>query len=384
MVDILFVVPDLHRGGVGRCVYFMLEELPKHGFSTSLFCMREIEHEFTPTKAKVTRGIARKISNRAMQLAAPWGLLKLLATIRREQPAIVCSHGLFCNLLVAAARALMPGSFRTVAFEHNSPSAHYRSTNMGGLKRALLRACYGAHNDVVGVSRGVVRDLIAMAPSLRDKCRHIYNGIPLDEVRAQARAEGRTLPRDGKLHVVSVGRLVRNKGFQTLIDAAYLLNDPGISFTIIGEGPQRAEFEAQIAERRPGSPVNLVGHIDNPFPMLAGADIFLSVSERESFGIVLVEALCLGVPVVATDCPSGPAEILEDGKFGELVPVGDAAAVARSIQALANDGSRREHLTDLGPQRAEDFSLERHCRNVADLFQPLLRKHALDRVGART
>lgn len=384
MVDILFVVPDLHRGGVGRCVYFMLEELPKHGLSTSLFCMREIEHEFTPSKATVTRGVARKLGNRAMQLSAPWSLARLMATIRREQPAVVCSHGLICNILVAAARTLMPGSFRTVAFEHNSPSAHYRSTSLGGLKRTMLRACYGAHDDVVGVSRGVVRDLLAMAPALRDKCRHIYNGIPLDEVRAQARAPGRTLPRDGKLHVVSVGRLVRNKGFQTLIDAACLLNDPGIVFTIVGEGPQRGEFEAQIAARQPGSPVHLAGHIDNPFPMLASADIFLSVSERESFGIVLVEALCLGIPVVATDCPSGPAEILEDGKFGELVPVGDAAAVARAIQSLADDGSRREHLSDLGPQRAADFSLERHCRNVADLFQPLLGKQALDRVGART
>ncbi|HTK01775.1 MAG TPA: glycosyltransferase [Bordetella sp.] len=384
MADILFVVPDLHRGGVGRCVYFMLEELPKHGLTTSLFCMREIEHEFSPSKATVTRGVARKLSNRAMQLSAPWGLMKLLATIRRERPAVVCSHGLFCNILVAAARMLMPGSFRSVAFEHNSPSAHYRSTNLGGLKRTLLRICYGAHDDVVGVSRGVVRDLVAMVPSLEDKCRHIYNGIPLDDVRAQARAPGQTLPRDGKLHVVSVGRLVSNKGFQTLIDAACLLNDPGIVFTIIGEGPQRAIFEDQIATRQPGSPVHLVGHIDNPFPMLASADIFLSVSERESFGIVLVEALCLGVPVVATDCPSGPAEILEDGKFGELVPVGDAAAVARAIQNLADDGSRREHLAELGPHRAADFSLDRHCRNVADLFQPLLHKQALDRVGART
>ncbi|OZI23294.1 glycosyl transferase [Bordetella genomosp. 9] len=384
MVDILFVVPDLHRGGVGRCVHFMLEELPKHGLSTSLFCMREIEHEFTPSKANVTRGVARKLGNRAMQLSAPWSLLKLMSTIRREQPAVVCSHGLICNILVAAARLFMPGSFRTVAFEHNSPSAHYRSTSLGALKRALLRVCYGAHDEVVGVSRGVARDLVAMVPSLKDKCRHIYNGIPLEEVRAQARAPGQALPDDGKLHVVSVGRLVSTKGFQTLIDAACRLDDPDVVFTVIGEGPQRAEFEAQIAARKPGSPVRLVGHVDNPFPMLASADIFLSCSERESFGIVLVEALCLGVPVVATDCPSGPAEILEDGKFGELVPVGDAAAVAHAIQSLAADRPRREHLSDLGPQRAADFSLERHCRNVADLFQPLLRKGGLDRVGART
>lgn len=384
MVDILFVVPDLHRGGVGRCVYFMVEDLPKHDVSTSLFCLREIEHEFSPRKANVTRAIARKVGNRAMQLMTPWAWLRLLMTIRRERPAVVCSHGLLCNLMVAAAKAAMPGSFRTVAFEHNSPSAHYRTTSAGSLKRWLLRVGYGAHDIVVGVSKGVVKDLVAMVPSLRDKCRHVYNGIPLDDVRAQARAASSSLPNDGKLHVVAVGRLVHSKGFQTLINAARLLDDPHISFTVIGDGPQREAFQQQIAALSSRSAVHLAGHVDNPFPTLADADIFLSVSERESFGIVLVEALCLGVPVISTDCPSGPAEILEDGKFGELVPVNDAAAVARTIRSLAGDRSRREHLAELGPQRATDFSLDRHCRSVVDLFEPLLHSQALHRLGART
>ncbi|WP_454691090.1 glycosyltransferase [Achromobacter aloeverae] len=374
MVDILFVVPDLHRGGVGRCVYSMVEELPGHNVTTSLFCLREIEHEFSPSRAAITRAYSRKLSNRAMQLRAPLAWFKLLAAIRREQPAVVCSHGLLCNLMVAAARRVMPGAFRSVAFEHNSPSAHYRSTEKGQLKRMLLRLCYGAHDTVVGVSQGVVRDLVTMVPALRKKCRHVYNGVPLDNVREQARAGSSPLPDDGTLHVVSIGRLVHTKGYQTLIDAAVLLDDPSISFTVIGEGPQREELERKIQGLTTRSRIRLAGHVDNPFPALAAADIFLSVSERESFGLSLVEALCLGVPVIATDCPSGPAEILDDGRFGELVPVGDAAAVARAIRQLAQDRARRQHLSDLGPRRAQDFSLEQHCHNVVDLFQPLMQR----------
>lgn len=374
MVDILFVVPDLHRGGVGRCVYSMVEELPRHNVTTSVFCLREIEHEFTPSRASVTRAYASRLSNRAMQLRAPIAWFKLLMAIRRERPAVVCSHGLLCNLMVAAARRLMPGNFRSVAFEHNSPSAHYRSTEKSLLKRILLRIGYGAHDAVVGVSQGVVRDLVAMVPTLREKCRHVYNGVPLDHVKQQARAGASALPEDGTLHVVSIGRLVNNKGYQTLIDAAVLLDDPTISFTVIGEGPQRAELEQQIQGLRTHSRIRLTGHVDNPFPTLAAADIFLSVSERESFGLSLVEALCLGVPIIATDCPSGPAEILDDGRFGELVPVGDAAAVARAIRQLAGDRGRRQHLSDLGPRRAQDFSLEQHCHNVVDLFQPLMQR----------
>lgn len=374
MADILFVAPDLHRGGVGRCVNFMVEDLPKHGLHTSLFCLRAIEHEFSPHNVRVTRAITRRVGNRVMQLLAPWVWIKLLMTIRRENPSIVCSHGLLCNILVAMAKAVMPGGFRSVAFEHNSPSAHYRSTTQARLKRLMLRLCYGQHDVVVGVSKGVVEDLLAMVPSLRGKCRHIYNGVPIDDVRAQGRASASPLPRDGKHHVISVGRLTPGKGFQTLIDAAALLDDPAISFTIVGEGPQREELERRIAGNRSRSAVELAGHLDNPFPVLAGADIFLSVAERESFGIVLVEALALGVPVVATDCPSGPGEILDGGKFGELVPVGDAPAVARAIRALAADPPRRQHLAELGPQRAADFSLDQHCRNIVGLFQPLLQK----------
>ncbi|WP_144637729.1 glycosyltransferase [Bordetella genomosp. 13] len=384
MVDVLFVVPDLQRGGVGRCVQAQVEQLPAHGLSTALFCARRGDNELAPGQARVTRGVARRIGGTTMHLLAPWILLRLLAAIRRERPAVVCSHGLFCNLLVAAARLLRPGAFRCVAFEHNSPGAHYRQTGQARLKRLLLRLGYGRHDRVVGVSRGVVDDLVAMAPSLRPKCRHVYNGVALAQVRAQARACPAPLDDDGTVYVVAVGRLVEGKGFATLIAAAQLLDDPGICIIVVGDGPLRADLEAEIARVRPGSPVHLAGHADNPFPMLAAADIFVSVSERESFGLALVEALCLGVPVVATDCPSGPAEILQDGRFGELVPVGDAAAVARVIGALARDPARRRLLACLGPRRAAEFSLERHCSQVADLFKPLLPRRDADAAGVRT
>lgn len=384
MVDVLFVVPDLHQGGVGRCVHMMLESLPGYGLSTSIFCARAVDTELQPARATVRRGVARKLSGPAMYALAPWILWRLMAEIRRGRPAVVCSHGLFCNLLVAAARMLMPGAFRSVAFEHNSPRAHYQTTEHGWLKRLLLRLGYGMHDSVIGVSRGVVADLVEMVPSLREKCRHIYNGVDLNRVRSQAREASATRADDGLVHVVAVGRLVQGKGFETLIGAASLLDDPGISITIIGEGPHRAQLEAQIARQQPRSPVRLAGYAANPFPEVAAADIFVSTSERESFGIVLVEALCLGVPVVATNCPTGPAEILDDGHFGELVPVGNAGAVARAIASLARDPVRRRVLAALGPRRAADFALDRHCKELVNLFEPLVRRQAPDRAGART
>ncbi|SAI65536.1 glycosyltransferase [Bordetella ansorpii] len=383
MVDVLFVAPDLRPGGVGRCVAAQIEALPALGLSTALFCARAAEDEFSPAGAAVTRGLDSRVGGAAMQCLAPLLLGRLMAALRSQRPALVCSHGMFCNLLVAAARIMMPDAFRSVAFEHNSPRAHYGSARLGRLKRMLLRA-YGVHDCVVGVSRGVVRDLVEMVPSLRDKSRHLYNGIALADVRRQARVVGRAIVDDGTLHVVALGRLVEGKGFDTLVRAAQLLDDPGISIIIVGEGPLRADLESQIERLRPGTAVLLPGHARNPFPVLAAADIFVSVSERESFGMALVEAMCLGVPVIATDCPCGPAEILQDGRFGDLVPVGDAAAVARAIRALADEPARRRLLACLGPRRAADFSLERHCHDLAALIQPLLQRGKPGRAGART
>ncbi|MGH8815209.1 MAG: glycosyltransferase, partial [Achromobacter pestifer] len=208
------------------------------------------------------------------------------------------------------------------------------------------------------------------------KVHTIYNGVPLDNVRRQG---ARRQDNDGNApyHVVAVGRLEAVKDYATLVDAAALLDDPGIAFTILGEGSEHAALQKRIDERASRTSVTLAGHIDNPFPVIAGAGAFVLTSIRESFGNVLVEALCLGVPVISTDCPHGPAEILDAGRYGLLVPVGDAAALADAVRRLAYDGSIREQLAAQGPERADAFSLERHCRNVIALFQPLMQRGTL-------
>ncbi|MNV59265.1 4-alpha-N-acetylgalactosaminyltransferase [compost metagenome] len=245
---------------------------------------------------------------------------------------------------------------------------------MRRLKCWLVSQTYRRHDAVVGVSRGVKEDLVSMFPPLRGKVHTIYNGVPLDNVRQQSAGRQAGASGDAPYQVVAVGRLEAVKDYATLIDAAALLDDPGISFTILGEGSEHAALQKRIDDKASRSPVTLAGHIDNPFPMIAGAGAFALTSIRESFGNVLVEALCLGVPVISTDCPHGPAEILDAGRYGLLVPVGDAAALAEAVRRLAYDGDMREKLAAQGPERADAFSLERHCRNVIELFQPLMQR----------
>ncbi|AZS80578.1 MULTISPECIES: glycosyltransferase [Achromobacter] len=372
MPDVLFVAPDLH-GGVGRCVAFIVDALPEQGVDSALFLLRSRNREYPVSNPKVTRALPIIESSTKLRLMLPFAFMRLLAQIRRDRPAIVCSHGLLCNMLVVLARKLMRGKFRTVAFEHSSPAIHYGASKMRRLKCWLVSQTYRRHDAVVGVSRGVKEDLVSMFPPLRGKVHTIYNGVPLDNVRRQG-AQRTSGDGAAPYHVVAVGRLEAVKDYATLVDAAALLDDPGIAFTILGEGSEHAALQKRIDERASRSPVTLAGHIDNPFPVIASAGAFVLTSIRESFGNVLVEALCLGVPVISTDCPHGPAEILDAGRYGLLVPVGDAAALADAVRRLAYDAKMREQLAAQGPERADAFSLERHCRNVIALFQPLMQR----------
>ena len=357
MPDVMFVAPDLH-GGVGRCVAFIADGLPAHGVDASLFLLRARNREYPIDNPKVVKALPVIESPTALRLALPLAFARLLAQIRRDKPAIVCSHGLLCNMLAVAARKILRGRFAIVAFEHSSPAIHYGASRMRRLKYWLVSQTYRRHDAVVGVSEGVKEDLVSMFPPLRVKVHTIYNGVPLDDVREQSVSP--PAPRRLRPPGTNRTRSSRSAGwsgqdYATLIDAAALLDDPRIAFTM-GEGSEHAALQRRIDARPSRTTVRLAGHIDNPFPTIARAGAFALTSVRESFGNVLVEALCLGVPVISTDCPHGPAEILDAGRYGLLVPVGDAPALAAAVRRLAYDTATRERLAAEGPVRADAFS----------------------------
>jgi glycosyltransferase involved in cell wall biosynthesis len=132
--------------------------------------------------------------------------------------------------------------------------------------------------------------------------------------------------------ILGVGELCARKDFGTLIRAfALVRRERPARLVILGKGRQREKLEALARELGVGADVSLPGFVNNPYPYMKRASLFVLSSAYEGFGNVLVEALATGTPVVATDCPSGPREILEDGRYGPLVPVGDVRRLASSI-----------------------------------------------------
>ena len=193
MPDVMFVAPDLH-GGVGRCVAFIADGLPAHGVDASLFLLRARNREYPIDNPKVVKALPVIESPTALRLALPLAFARLLAQIRRDKPAIVCSHGLLCNMLAVAARKILRGRFAIVAFEHSSPAIHYGASRMRRLKYWLVSQTYRRHDAVVGVSEGVKEDLVSMFPPLR--ARFIPSTTACRWTTCASKASRRR-PRDG-------------------------------------------------------------------------------------------------------------------------------------------------------------------------------------------
>lgn len=214
------------------------------------------------------------------------------------------------------------------------------------------RWCLPRAAGVIGVSQGVSEDIRRAAGLRRDKVHTIYNPI-LTEAFYHKAAEPMDhswfQPDRDWLTVVTVGRLTAQKDHDTQLRAIREVNrQRPVRLVILGQGERHEELEALARELGIGEIVEFAGFDPNPYRYIAAADVFVLSSRWEGFGNVLVEALACGTNVVSTDCPSGPSEVLGEGKYGELVSVGDSGALAQGIVAAlcrqAETGQLLQHL----------------------------------------
>jgi len=162
--------------------------------------------------------------------------------------------------------------------------------------------------------------------------------------------------------------LVPLKDFPTLLQAlAHVRRRAPARLLVIGEGPERDALLALRARLGLDEAVEFPGFYEDPLPLFARAAALVVSSQFEGFGLTLVEALACGTPVVSTDCPTGPAEILERGAYGRLAPVGDADALARALLETLNATPDRERLR----QRAQDYTLAAVVERYLALFDRL-------------
>lgn len=289
---------------------------------------------------------------------------QLNGLIGRYRPDVTLSFLTRAN--VAAIAAMRLRGRPCIISERVNTKAHLATGKSAGLSLGLVRLLYPWASRIIAVSQGVADTLVDDFGVDSGNVSVVANPVDLSSISSKA-AQPASIPVEGP-YVAAMGRLVPNKNFALAIEAFARSSSEG-KLVILGEGREREALEGLALKLGIDTRVLLPGFCDNPYAFLARARYMILSSNAEGFPNALVEALASGVPVIATDCPSGPYEVLEapehpksgcyvEGRGGLLVPPNDAEAMALAIRALA-DGALRARLTIGGAKRVHDFGVPR-------------------------
>lgn len=325
---IALFVPSVRGGGAERVVLNLAQGMSERGLPVDLV-LTVTEGPFLNQLPPAVR-LVNLGGGRMLRTVGP-----LAAYLRRERPRVVVSSMSHANLVALWAAKLAGRGTPVIVTEHNTMS---RSAGETALARRLwpilLRTFYPWAASVVAVSRGAADDFALTSGFPRERVEVVYNPVITPELMARARqAPDHPWFAPGEPPViVAVGRLTPQKDFPTLVRAfARVRRCRGARLLILGEGEDRPALQALATELGVTDDVAFPGFRENALAYMAKSALFVLSSAWEGLPTVLIEALAAGTRVVSTDCPSGPREILQDGRLGALVPVGDAVALADAM-----------------------------------------------------
>ena len=403
-MHITLIVPNLGGGGAERVVLNLAQGLIDHGHRVDIVLIRPLFHyvKEVPVNARLfvvddipaqfsngkAAGLAARLEHLSMSSggfnwlhlarAFDWDLLRcrpdprllrraraIASYIARESPDCVLP-----SLPRAKVATLLAGRFLANP-PPILPIVHSNYERRSTRDQHRLRCLAGHAAQFVGVSRGASERLAAVVGVPHEDITTIYNPVVTRALR-EGMAERPSHPwlLDGGAPVVlAVGRLEKPKDFPTLIKAfAQLASRRPCRLIILGEGKERKKLEGLVQGLKVNDRVSLPGWVDNPFAYMSRASLFVVSSIYEGLSMVLVEALACGCPCVSTDCPAGPAEVLQDGKLGPLVAVGDEVGLAEAMDRILDRPPDRQMLQ----RRAEDFSVDTVASAYEGLIQALV------------
>lgn len=291
------------------------------------------------------------------------GIPKLARLFRRRRFDVLFAHLNGPGRSAILARMLGGGGLKLVPVEHTHFSTFYRRRRW--IRHRLTAILYPLADLVGGGSQGVLDDLVELAPRIAGRTVILPSVGPDAQTVAAAQETVPDHPwfrsRDEARIVCSLGNVVPRKGQMVLVEALPLVRAEAGNVRLVLVGRHDDEEYARALARRAeelgvAEAVYLAGYQDDALSFVAHSDVFAFASTTEGAPMVLVEAMACGIPVVSTDCPVGPREILEDGRSGLLVEMNDPAAMAAELTRVLTDTTLREHLVSAGIRRAEDFS----------------------------
>ncbi len=354
---IALFVPSLHGGGAERVILDIATELVNRGVPVHLVLVRAEGH----FRDLVPEGV-RLIDLNSHRTAA--SLLKLVGYVRREQPAALLSTLAHANVIALAAKLLLRGHLRVVTRIANTYSEELETGSFKHrLALRLLKLLLPMSDGVVAVSQGVADDLREFVPAVSHKITTIYNPVVRPEIvdLAAAPVSHSWFKAECPPVILSAGRLTTVKSHATLLRAfAEVRRSRPARLVILGVGPERENLLELAESLNVSQHVDLPGFEVNPFSYMSRSKVFVLSSRYEGFPNVLAQAMACGTPVVSTDCRSGPREILEGGKWGQLVPVGDWRRMADAIIETLDNPTPSEKLVARASTFSADASIGRY------------------------
>ena len=314
-----------------------------------------------PYRALLPEGL-RLIDLNARRVLA--SLAPLLRYLRRERPGVLLSTLPEGNVIALLAKKLCARELRVVVRRANTFTMEYADGRFK--ERMTLRLekyLMPSADAVVAVSRGVADDLARSVPAASHLVRVIHNPVvwPDHAARAGMPVEHPWFGAPDLPVILSAGRLVAWKGHSTLLRAfAEVVKSRPARLVVLGEGPERRGLAALAQDLEIEHVVDFPGFHINPLAYMSKADVFVQSSAREGFVNVLVQAMACGTPVVSTDCPSSPSEILEGGKWGRLVPVNDPRSLAKAVLETLDNPVAPDLLIARANAYAAEASIDRY------------------------
>ena len=363
-----FVIPNLNGGGAEKVLCSILNELvkTKNNYIVHLILVKK-EGVYIDSLDE------RVIIFDLKQLNVRNSLVGIANYLKSEKPDFFVSSLDYMNLVSSFAHLISRSESKLILWEHNHLSIHSKKTisKSSILNKLIVRYFYIRSSKIISVSKGVKNDLVKNFNIPKNKITTCYNpGYDIDIFDKSLNSDP-DIPKFGE-YIISVGRLSKQKNYSNLLKAFNYLkknNKKKIKLVIVGEGPEYNNIIENIKSFGLTKDVVLVGFKKNPFPLIMNASVFVLSSDNEGFGLVLVEALALGKQIVSTDCQSGPKEILKNGEFGQLVPVGNYKRLAVSINKSLNGEIFFDENSLL--ERAKDFSIEKSSRSFTRIINSI-------------
>jgi glycosyltransferase involved in cell wall biosynthesis len=327
---IALFIPNMGGGGAERITVNLCKGLVALGYPVDIV-LAKADGPFLSEIPENVRVV--DLNKKKLRSSLP-GLIHYLYT---ERPAVLLSALSDANVIAIIAKILSHITTRLIITVHNTMSIDYSessSIKTTHILPLLLKVFYRHADCIIAVSNGVADDIARVANLSRSHIKVIYNPVITSNIFDMS-TEHINHPwfDQGEIPIIlSIGRLTHQKDYTTLIKAfAKLQNYIHARLIILGEGEDRLLLTELINEIGLNDKIDLPGYKSNPYSFISKSSVFALSSCWEGLPTVLIEALACGIPVVSTDCPSGPREILQDGKYGKLVPVGDVNALCNAL-----------------------------------------------------